>query len=422
MMCLMKRNFILLLVSLTLTNCIKDIEDVYTVKSIDVATIESLISSKDLNDYPSVKDTTGFPLMAWRGIPDEYISIERFQEVKASGINLMFYPYKSIENMQIVLDYAEQMNIKVLISCPGLITQTEMIVNLFKDHPANAGYFLQDEPSASHIPTLKKLAETIESIDNTRFAYINLLPNFFSPKDYAVGSYEEYIRKFITEIPLKMLSFDHYPVVSNYIRPSWYYNLAFIRDEAEKAGIPFWAFVLTSAHWSYPVPTIDHLRMQVYSNLAYGAKGIQYFTYWMPDRDPYISGPINNKGIKTNEYYLLQEINKEIHNLSYIFQTSKVTKVSHYGDIPQRTTQFTNAPYFVESIDIKGGDALLSEMENEDNSFFMIQNTNLHREIGIDIQTDNQTKIVLKNGIIIPASLIKEEFKLTPGDMVMFMR
>ena len=422
-MCLMKRNFILLLVSLTLTNCIKDIEDVYTVKSIDVATIESLISSKDLNDYPSVKDTTGFPLMAWRGIPDEYISIERFQEVKASGINLMFYPYKSIENMQIVLDYAEQMNIKVLISCPGLITQTEMIVNLFKDHPANAGYFLQDEPSASHIPTLKKLAETIESIDNTRFTYINLLPNFFSSKDYAAETYQEYIRQFVTEIPLKILSFDIYPIVSNFIRPNWYSNLETIKDEAEKADIPFWAFALTSAHWDYPVPTIEHLRMQVYSNLAYGAKGIQYFTFWIPvEKEEFTSAPIDRSGNKTNEYYLLQQMNKEIHRYAYIFQTSKVNKVSHYGDIPEGTTQFSNAPYFMRSIDIRGGNALLSEMENDDNSFFMIQNTNLNKEIGITIQPDEQTQIILKNGSIIPASLIKEEFKLTPGDMVMFMR
>ena len=422
-MCLMKRNFILLLVSLTLTNCIKDIEDVYTVKSIDVATIESLISSKDLNDYPSVKDTTGFPLMAWRGIPDEYISIERFQEVKASGINLMFYPYKSIENMQIVLDYAEQMNIKVLISCPGLITQTEMIVNLFKDHPANAGYFLQDEPSASHIPTLKKLAETIESIDNTRFTYINLLPNFFSSKDYAAETYQEYIRQFVTEIPLKILSFDIYPIVSNFIRPNWYSNLETSKDEAEKADIPFWAFALTSAHWDYPVPTIEHLRMQVYSNLAYGAKGIQYFTFWIPvEKEEFTSAPIDRSGNKTNEYYLLQQMNKEIHRYAYIFQTSKVNKVSHYGDIPEGTTQFSNAPYFMRSIDIRGGNALLSEMENDDNSFFMIQNTNLNKEIGITIQPDEQTQIILKNGSIIPASLIKEEFKLTPGDMVMFMR
>ncbi|MPM46909.1 hypothetical protein SDC9_93616 [bioreactor metagenome] len=84
--------------------------------------------------------------------------------------------------------------------------------------------------------------------------------------------------------------------------------------------------------------------------------------------------------------------------------------------------EFTNPPYFINSIKINNGNALLSEMENNQNSFFMIQNTTLDKEIGVDIKTDSHTKIILKNGSVIPASYIKEEFKLTPGDMVIFMR
>ena len=80
-----------------------------------------------------------------------------------------------------------------------------------------------------------------------------------------------------------------------------------------------------------------------------------------------------------------------------------------------------DTPEFISSLKIKGGNALISELENGTNSFFMIQNTNLFNEIGIDIKTSESTKIILKNGSIIPAKLIKEEFKLSPGDMVLFM-
>lgn len=419
----LKRNSMYFLIFLFSTSCLIDVEEKFEVKILNIKSLESLTENIDLTKYETIPRITDFPVVGWRFIPSQNFGIEHFLDAKEAGLTIGLVSFANAENVHKALDMAEEAGMKIIIRSPEIYNDTERIVRRFKDHPANAGYFLQDEPSASNIPDLKKLAEKIESIDNTRFSYINFFPNILSSKEYAVESYEEYVRQFVTNIPLKILSFDFYPIVSNFIAPSWYNNLEFIRSEAEKANIPFWAFALTSAHWDYPVPTVEHLRLQVYSNLAYGAKGIQYFTFWIPvEKEIFTSAPIDRNGNKTNEYYLLQQMNKEIHNFSYIFQTSKVTKVSHYGDIPQRTTQFSNAPYFVKSINIRDGNALMSEMGNNENSFFMIQNTNLYNEIGIDIQTDNQTKIILKNGSIIPASLIKEEFKLTPGDMVMFMR
>ena len=52
----------------------------------------------------------------------------------------------------------------------------------------------------------------------------------------------------------------------------------------------------------------------------------------------------------------------------------------------------------------------------------MIQNNDLHSPIEVNIKVDSLTKIVLKNGSIIPFSLINQSFKIEPGDMVLFMR
>lgn len=405
------------------SSCLVDVVEDVKVKTLNVRSLETIVQYIDFSKYDSIPQYDFFPILGWEGISNKHLTIERVREVKNAGLTLSLSGFTNVDSVQKALNLAQALGIKIFIWCPELKTQTEKTVIRFKDHPANAGYFLQDEPSTTYSPSLKKLVEKIESFDNTRFCYINLLPNYHSNKDYVAENYEEYIKHFVENIPLKILSFDFYPIVNNYyLRPSWYNNLEIIKNESEKEGIPFWAFALTSSHWEYPIPTLEHLRLQVYSNLAYGAKGIQYFTFWIPDKDYYTSAPIDKNGNKTNVYYLLQQMNKEIHRFAYIFQTSNVNRVSHYGDIPEGTTQFSNAPYFMRSIDIRGGNALLSEMENDDNSFFMIQNTNLNKEIGITIQLDEQTQIILKNGSIIPASLIKEEFKLTPGDMVMFMR
>ena len=39
---------------------------------------------------------------------------------------------------------------------------------------------------------------------------------------------------------------------------------------------------MATKHWKYPHPTLATLRLQMFSDLAYGAQGLQYFTYWTP--------------------------------------------------------------------------------------------------------------------------------------------
>src|SRR5690606_30992360 len=155
----------------------------------------------------------------------------------------------------------------------------------------------------------------------------------------------------------------------------WYKNLETIKDESTKSNIPFWAFAMATAHGSYPITDINQLRLQVFSNLAYGAKGIQYFTYQTPSKNDYHMGPIERDGRKTVVYDYVKEINEEVQSLSSIFSTSRVIKVSHYGDnIPEGTKPFTTAPSNIKSLKIRGGNALISELKSEVNSFFLIQN------------------------------------------------
>lgn len=420
----MRKTVLLFLIASFLTSCLIDITDQIETSHINIKDINEIINDLDISIYSNnkLKDTIDFPILGWESISNRDLKIERFQEAKDAGINHNLSGFSNVDSVQKALDLGQEVGIKIFIWCPELKTKTTETVNKFKNHPANAGYFLQDEPSASEIPTLKNLNKLIESIDNTRFSYINLHPNTGTPNTLRAEDYEDYVNRFITEIPLKTLSFDHYPIEHNAIRYIWYQNLEIIRNETRKANIPFWAFALTSAHWNYSIPTMEHLRLQVYSNLAYGAKGIQYFTFRIPSNTIYTSAPIDRNGNKTNEYYLLEEINKEIQALSYIFLSSEVTNVSHFGTTPVGTKTFSNYPRNIKSLNIRGGNALISELKNSTNTFLLIQNNNLHSEIGIEIETDTDTKIVLKNGTILPASLIDEEFKLVPGDIVILMK
>ena len=49
---------------------------------------------------------------------------------------------------------------------------------------------------------------------------------------------------------------------------------------ARRVGKPLWAFTLLTPHsGAYAQPTIGGLRLQAFSDLAYGAQAIQHFTF-----------------------------------------------------------------------------------------------------------------------------------------------
>ena len=64
-------------------------------------------------------------------------------------------------------------------------------------------------------------------------------------------------------------------------------------------------------------PTEGQQRWQIYSSLAYGAKGVLYFTYGTPDtfEFPRGGGLLDRSGRRTNNWYEAQEINASLKHL-----------------------------------------------------------------------------------------------------------
>lgn len=110
-----------------------------------------------------------------------------------------------------------------------------------------------------------------------------------------------------------------------------------------------------------PTPKINHLRLEVFTALAYGAQEIQYWTYCqrahsddVPDKyssppapdsedqsdyqktlngiEFYISSPVNRLGEKNQIWYSIQEINEEIRQFSRVFQGCRVLHIEHTND------------------------------------------------------------------------------------------
>jgi hypothetical protein len=134
-----------------------------------------------------------------------------------------------------------------------------------------------------------------------------------------------------------MLSYDHYPIMVGsraeiealvaegapnvfpaaklIVKPDFFSCLELLRSLSNGSGLPFWAFTCAVRHGPYPTPTAGHMRFQLMNDLAYGARGLQYFTY------AHDQAMVRPDGSTTETWELARQINAEIHAMAPVLRT-----------------------------------------------------------------------------------------------------
>jgi hypothetical protein len=371
------------------------------------------------------------PIVAWYGIPAAETTVARYQEMKDAGITYQLNGFSNINEMQKALDVAAKVGIKMIVSCPELKSDPENTVKHFMNHPAVAGYHLMDEPSIGLFPDLAAWAKKIQAVDNKHFCYVNLFPNVVDSLTLGTSDYPKYVRDCADLLPLQFMSFDYYPVLKDGLAESWFQNLETVADVAKKAGKPFWAFALTTNYDDSKVtpPTLAALRLQVYADLAYGAQGIEYFTYWSAtsanaaSSEDQRGASISVAGKRSVVYDRVKLMSQEIKNLSGVFLGSKVVWTRHTGKdrIPAGTIRLTMLPEQIKVLETDGAPALVSLLEKGDNYFLVIVNKDFQKSINLVFYGDESVKKILKDGTIVPANVYQNAMELDAGDAAIYM-
>jgi hypothetical protein len=233
------------------------------------------------------------------------------------------------------------------------------------------------------------------------------------------ANYRGYVQQFVNTVSPPFLCFDHYPVRyqdnRRYIYPQWYENLEIIAGEAKSANIPFWGFAIASSHFDFPIPTLADLRLQMYSNLAYGAQGLNYYTYWNGGTQPPVAD-----GVKTPTYYVVQEMNREIKTLSKVFLNAKVKLLGHTGTPPAGCTALATAqlPSVIRSIWTSSSGALVSVLEKGNDHFLVVVNRDINVDLQVKVDGTAALRRVRKDGSIVIAD--SRTYNVTPGDVLIF--
>jgi len=317
------------------------------------------------------------PILGWHGLNAQHETLEKYREMAAAGFTYNLSGWPDVAAALRALDLAGQAGLKQFVHVKGLMDSPGQVVGAIKHHPALGGYNLTDEPAADQFEKLGQLVRQIQSLDDQHPCYINLFPTYAAPgSQLGAPTYQDYLDLFLQHVPVEFVSFDHYPIMEKSLRKDFFLNLELVAATCRRAGNPFWAFALCTAHKPYPVPTLGHLRLQQYSNLAYGAQGLQYFTYLTPTPGTwdFHDGPIETDGRKTAVYDLVRQFNQELRNVLWVFEGAAVESVGHTGTkIPLGTQPYTPAEP-IRRVELGGEGAVVALLANQDRRHLMIVN------------------------------------------------
>src|SRR5690606_1023961 len=137
-------------------------------------------------------------------------------------------------------------------------------------------------------------------------------------------------------------------------------------------------------------PNLIPLRFQMFTNLAYGAQALQYFTFWTQKNNPtwnFHRRPIDENNKRTELVDYIKTLNKKIQGLSPVFLGAKVLSVQHTGEkIPMNTKALSSLPKTVKSLKTTGSNgAIVTHLENGDREFLVIVNRDIHHKMTLEI-------------------------------------
>lgn len=361
------------------------------------------------------------PIIAFSGVPSEYSDSAHFAEFREAGFDVSLAVYMTQKELFKALQEAQKAKVKLLPVSPTFKDHPAVIIPKMKQYKSLFGYYIADEPNMDELEMYGQYVKNIKKYDSSHPCYINLFPCYDEGtlKMIRTTSYSNYLRK-ASSYGLQQISFDFYPIRKSGILPTWYENLELIRKESLRTKKPFWGFVLCTPHNDYPQPTIATLRLQMYSNLLYGAQAIQYFTYWQPTGTniKYFNAPIDANGKKTMTYSLVQLMNKELALVSPLFKDCKVKSIYHIGPkTPKGTISHHGKIGKIQGISCTSTTGVLvSKFTKNGITYVGIQNKDYTRNTIVNLKLgDSSLKRVTKQ---LTYEGLKSSYNLPPGDII----
>jgi hypothetical protein len=374
---------------------------------------------------PTIVSPDKFVVSYWYGVPPEQTNQQRYAEIAEAGFNLV-----TPNNTELSVDQARAHNRKVLDLCkanglkaiiydprvaeakpgsPSFERDMDEVIHDYARHPALYGYYLRDEPGNADFPWLAAVSSALIKRDPKHLPYINLVPvvaggMFGGPpfrNDPAAyppirDAYVKHLDGYIKTVNPKLVCYDEYDLFEGGGIRGWYFaNLELIRNAAQKQHLPFWNIFLVTphvhGHGTYRDPSLSDLRFLVYTTLAYGARGLMYFTYWTPP-EGFGNAIIDAKGNRTRHYEEVKQLNFQIHRLASTLSRLHSDGVYHVGKQPMECHALPPGTLLAR---VDGPDVLVSFLsDSRGRRYVMVVNKDMVQDQTISLEFTE--KVALK--------------------------
>lgn len=366
-----------------------------------------------------------------------YLTDDIFEKIQDLGVNLITYTENNYttnkKDVITQLELAEKYGIDVYLKDARLTSEyceTKQIANIISDYIQYAsfkGIAVIDEPNTDYYGTDQgRDMNTYAPLATSLNGYCNLIGNInLNPKTWSLmpnkkadeskvdEAYEKYVEEYIRTCSPKVLSMDYYV----FDRPSawkteagYFDNLEVMRQNALEHGVTFWNFIQAGRSFNSTIhetptdntmPTDAQLLWNVNTSLAYGAKGIQYFTLIQPHYFAYEkkngeytydferNGLIGADGTETPWYEAAKKANQQIAAVDEVLMHTTSKDVLAIGDKVQSETCKTSTSYGVlTSVDATAG-AIVGVFDYCGKNAFYVVNYDYNNAQKVTLNFDN---------------------------------
>jgi len=286
---------------------------------------------------------TGF----WCGPPLEQSTRDRFLQVLHAGFTFGMPPcgdgsgFTVAQNTRIldaaraagtttfVFDDRMQQALDDPVARPRLL---DGIAASYRSHPGLAGYYVYDEVPPEDIAKTAAVVKGLRARDPRHPSYVSLFPNYYGP----ITDYDRYVRDFVREIRPATIVYDYYPFLADGTdRTGFFTNLRSVRRVSLGTSTPFWFFAQLTELPGLRRASEAEKRWQALQTLAYGARGVMFFTYWSDVSgefpEPGVIDP--RTGLPTAHYAEVRRVNQQVRAFGDQLSGARSRSVFHNGPL-----------------------------------------------------------------------------------------
>lgn len=299
-----------------------------------------------------------FPIGFWStGTPT--ITGKMIDDWAEAGITLT---YAGGQNMKDVLDWAHKRDIQIIIedsrsAAPrqyekdevpqDYLRQVQSLVADYGKHPAAFGFKISDEPDPRNFRSVLKCAKTASEVSENLHVVVNNFSWYRSGGKYYdydnIQLYRDELLPTLAENGVDIVSYDCYWHMNpEEPGPGWelfFESLYNYGEFSRENGMDFWNICLATPHLYFKVSDEAAVRWQFNCSIAYGARGVFYYTFYTPATANFRNGPIDEFGYKTEKFDWLRRTHQRFltlyRNLFLEIELKQVTQVGQvYGQVP----------------------------------------------------------------------------------------